>query len=66
MLVVLAPEQAASDPATRSFVDTATKEHGASSRTFKSALVWAVPEGADSLREDAEAYRGPRRIVEFW
>ncbi len=52
-VVVLPPDQAATDKATRSFVDTATKEHGSSARTFKSALVWAVPEGADSLRDDA-------------
>src|SRR5215218_5832881 len=52
-VVVLAPDQPATDKATRSFVDAATKEHGASARTFKSALVWAVPEGADSLRDDA-------------
>jgi hypothetical protein len=36
-----------------SFVDAATKEHGSSARTFKSGLIWAVPEGADPLREDA-------------
>jgi hypothetical protein len=52
-LVVLPPDHAAADNATRSFVDTATKEHGSSARTFKSGLVWAVPEGADSLRDDA-------------
>jgi hypothetical protein len=44
---------ACSGSATRSFVDAATKEHGSSARTFKSGLVWAVPEGADSLRDDA-------------
>jgi hypothetical protein len=48
-----AGKNAAADNATRSFVDTATKEHGSSARTFKSGLVWAVPEGADSLRDDA-------------
>ncbi|MER8395423.1 DUF499 domain-containing protein [Mesorhizobium sp. M1340] len=52
-LVVLPPDQAASDKATRSFVDAATKEHGSSARTFKSGLVWAAAEGADSLRDDA-------------
>lgn len=52
-LVVLPPDHAAADKATRSFVDVATKEHGSSARTFKSGLVWAVPEGADSLRDDA-------------
>jgi hypothetical protein len=52
-LVVLPPDHAAADKATRSFADAATKEHGSSARTFKSGLVWAVPEGADSLRDDA-------------
>jgi hypothetical protein len=46
-------DYAAADKATRSFVDAATKEHGSSARTFKSGLVWAVPDGADSLRDDA-------------
>jgi hypothetical protein len=36
-----------------SLVLQATKEHGSSARTYKSGLIWAVPEGADSLREDA-------------
>ena len=49
-LVVLPPDHTAADKATRSFVDGATKEHGSSARTFKSGLVWAVPEGVDSLR----------------
>jgi hypothetical protein len=52
-LVVLPPGHAAADKTTRSFVDAATKEHGSSARTFKSGLVWAVPEGPDSLRDDA-------------
>jgi hypothetical protein len=52
-LVVLPPDHVAADKATRSFVDTASKEHGSSARTFKSGLVWAVPEGADTLRDDA-------------
>jgi hypothetical protein len=52
-LVVLPPDHAAADKATQSFVDAATKEHGPSARTFKSGLIWAAPEGAVSLREDA-------------
>jgi hypothetical protein len=52
-LVVLPPDHAAADKTTRVFVDAMTKEHGPSGRTFKSALVWAVPEGAGSLRDDA-------------
>jgi hypothetical protein len=52
-LVVLPPDYAAADKATRSFVDAATKEHGSSARTFKSGLIWAVPDGADALRDEA-------------
>jgi hypothetical protein len=52
-LVVLPPDYAVADKTTRSFVDSGTKEHGSSARTFKSGLIWAVPEGADSLRDDA-------------
>ncbi|WP_315701866.1 MULTISPECIES: ATP-binding protein [unclassified Bradyrhizobium] len=52
-LVVLPPEYAAAEKATRAFVDALTKDHGSSSRTFKSGLIWAVPEGAGPLRDDA-------------
>jgi hypothetical protein len=52
-LAVLSPDRAIADKATRAFVDAATKEHGGSARTFKSGVVWAVPEGSDSLRDDA-------------
>jgi hypothetical protein len=52
-LVVLPPDRAAADKATQGFVDVATKEHGSSARTFKSALIWAVPEGPDALRNEA-------------
>jgi hypothetical protein len=52
-LVVLPPDRAISDQGTRAFIDTATREHGTSSRTYKSALIWVVPEGPDALRDDA-------------
>jgi hypothetical protein len=52
-LVVLPPDRAVADMATRLFVDVATKEHGASARTFKSALVWNAAEGPESLRDEA-------------
>ncbi|MFN0181739.1 MAG: ATP-binding protein [Gemmatimonadales bacterium] len=52
-LVVLPPEQAAMERSTRLFIESATKEHGASGRTFKSALVWAVPDAPDGLRDDS-------------
>src|SRR5258707_6209112 len=52
-LVVLPPDHVAADKTTRSFVDAATKEHGSTGRTFKSGLIWAVPEGPDFLLDDA-------------
>lgn len=52
-LVVLPPDRALSDQGTRPFIDTATREHGTSSRTYKSALLWAAPEGPNALRDDA-------------
>jgi len=52
-LVVLPPEQGIGDSATMAFVDSATKDYGSSSRTYKSALIWVVPEGPTALREEA-------------
>ena len=52
-LVVVAPEQSISDKATRDFIESATKECGTSGRTYKSGLVWAVPDSPDALRDEA-------------
>lgn len=52
-LVVLPPDCAISDQGNQTFIDSATREHGASSRTYKSALLWAVPDGPNALRDDA-------------
>src|SRR5437870_908919 len=53
-LVVLAPDQSLQDEkATMQFVETMTREYGTSARTFKSALIFCVPESADALRGDA-------------
>lgn len=46
-VVVLPPEQSLADPdSTLALMERWTREYGSSARTFKSALVWAVPEGA--------------------
>jgi SCO1/SenC len=45
-LVVLSPNHAATDKATRSFVDNSTKEHGSPARAFKS---YAMTRGKCSL-----------------
>jgi len=52
-LVVVAPEQSILDKATRDFIESATKESGTSGRTYKSGLVWAVPDSPDALRDEA-------------
>jgi hypothetical protein len=52
-LVVLAPEQSLQDEkATRQFVETVTREAGSSSRTFKSALIFCVPDSPDALLDE--------------
>ena len=53
-MVVMAPDQSLQDEkATTQFVETMTREYGNSSRTFKSALIFCVPESSDTLRDDA-------------
>ena len=52
-LVVLAPENEAGDPATTRLMETMLREHGSSSRTYKSALLWCVAEDGALLSEEA-------------
>lgn len=52
-LAVLAPENAAPEPATKNLITSMTMESGASSRTFKSALIWVAAEDATPLLEEA-------------
>ncbi|MCL6596972.1 MAG: DUF499 domain-containing protein [Firmicutes bacterium] len=53
-LAVLRPERAMADEAAvRAFVDTALREHGASGRTFKNALVFAVAATPAELADQA-------------
>jgi hypothetical protein len=35
------------------FIEAVTREYGASARTFKSALVWCVPDSASALHDKA-------------
>ena len=54
-LVVLAPEQSLQkddEKATRHFVETVTRESGSSGRTFKSALIFCVPDTPDALMDE--------------
>ena len=53
-LVVLSPDQSLQDEkATALFVENMIREYGTSSRTFKSSIIFCVPETPDILREDA-------------
>lgn len=53
-LVVLAPELTLEDAAsTKTLVEAFIRECGTSARTFKSALVFAVSQGAAQLKDDA-------------
>ena len=51
--MALSPSQPITDKATKDFIEIATKEHGSSARTFKSGLIWAVPDAPDALRDEA-------------
>lgn len=61
-LVVMAPDQGATDPTTRQLVAAMTSESGSSSRTFKSALIWAVAEDGAGLTEEARKLLAWREI----
>ena len=53
-LVILPPDMSLQDEkGTTKFVESVTRESGSSSRTFKSALIFCVPELADALCDEA-------------
>lgn len=52
-LAVLAPEMEAVEPSTKVDIERMTKEHGSSSRTYKSALLWCVAEDCAVLYDEA-------------
>lgn len=52
-LAVMSPENTAPEPTTRNLITAITMESGATSRTFKSALVWSVAEDSTPLIEEA-------------
>lgn len=52
--VIMGPEQSIQDdPGITKKIETMTKECGNSARTYKSALIWLVPETAATMREEA-------------
>lgn len=56
-LVIVPPENSLRDgnerERTLKLIEEMTKEHGTSARTFKSALIWAVAENPQHLRDEA-------------
>ena len=53
-LVVLSPDNSLKEEAaTTKFIEQITREYGSSARTFKSALIFCVPQSPDALQEDA-------------
>lgn len=52
-LVVMAPDQSLLEKETAGLLETLTKEYGQSSRCFKSALIFSIPDAAAPLREEA-------------
>ena len=53
-LVVLPPEMSLKDQkATAKSIESVTRQYGTSSRTFKSALIFCIPEAADALCDEA-------------
>lgn len=52
--VVLPPEKSLSDePNLKRWMDSMTREYGSSARTFKSALIWCVPDSSSGLKDEA-------------
>ena len=52
-LVVLAPDQGLGETETLALIEQVTRECGNSGRTYKSALIWSIPDSAASLDDEA-------------
>lgn len=52
-VIILSPDQVIEAKKIKQTIDQMTKEYGTSARTFKSALIWCVPEKSDVLFEEA-------------
>jgi len=52
-LAVMGPDRAVTEPGTKTLLDLMAREHGQSSRVFKSGVIWSVAEDTATLREEA-------------
>ena len=59
-LVVLGVDTPAGEPATKKLMESIVRDCGTSGRTYKSALIFTVPESAESIREAARRIRRKR------
>jgi hypothetical protein len=62
-IVVLAPDESPTTAEIRAKMDSFTREHGSSNRTFKSALIWAGADSPDAMREEARKLLAWRDIL---
>ncbi len=49
----MGPDRALREPGTQTLIETMSREHGQSSRVFKSAVIWSVAEDTSALFEEA-------------
>lgn len=63
-LAIVAPDQAANDTSTVTWLATMTQENGSSARTFKSAILWAVAEDGGPLSDEARKLLAWREIAD--
>lgn len=52
-VIIVSPDQVTDAKKVKQSIDQMTKEYGTSARTFKSALIWCVPDKADTIAEEA-------------
>jgi len=63
-LAVLSPEHSLREPSTMTLLEDMTREHGSSARFYKSALVWAIPDGSPTLKSKARDLLAWQNILE--
>jgi len=53
-MIIMAPDRSLQDDSTvRADIELMNREHGKSARTYKSALLWVVPDASGPMREEA-------------
>ena len=59
-VIIVSPDQVTDENKVKQTVDQMTKEYGTSARTFKSALIWCIPDKSDTIAEEARKYLAGR------